>query len=91
MFFKTKTKRAKDLLSAAYKVYNFRRDAMDAQSACAMLELIDELENLIDDGKVSAARYAELERELEELMRKNGGKIYPLTAVADYVDMVVAV
>lgn len=89
MFFKTKTKRAKDLLSAAYKVYNFRRDAMDAQSACAMLELIDELENLIDDGKVSAARYAELERELEELMRKNGGKIYPLTAVADYVDMVV--
>lgn len=89
MFFKTKSRRAKDLLSGAYKVYNFRRDAMPREAAEKMLSLIDELEELIDDGKISEARYGELEQELEALMRKHGGKIYPLTAVADYVDMVV--
>ena len=77
MFFKTKSRRAKDLLSGAYKVYNFRRDAMPREAAEKMLSLIDELEELIDDGKISEARYGELEQELEALMRKHGGKIYP--------------
>ncbi len=89
MFFKSKRKEAKDLLAAAEKVYNYRRDAIDPRDAALLLEYIDKLEQLIADAKIDSPEYVETEKKIEPLMRKCGGKIYPLTAWADYVDMIV--
>lgn len=88
-FFKSKKKTAKNLLETAYKVYNYRRDAMSEGDAAAMLGCINAAEELIADGKADSAEFRDIERSLEPLMRKNGGKIYPLSAWADYVDMIV--
>ncbi len=89
MFFKSSKKKAKDLLSMAYKVYNYRCDQMSERDAKEMFELIEKLEALVAEGKAESAEFVELEKTIEPLMRKNGGKIYPLTAWADYVDMIV--
>lgn len=89
LFFKGQKKKAKDLLSTAYKVYNYRKDLLADVDGREMLAYIDKLEDLIADGKSDSKTYDELERNLEPLMRRCGGKIYPLTAWADYVDMVV--
>ncbi len=88
-FFKSSKKKAKDLLSMAYKVYNYRRDKMSEGDEKQMFELIEKLEDLIAEGKADSAEFVELEKTIEPLMRKNGGKIYPLTAWADYVDMII--
>ncbi len=89
LFFKSSKKKAKDLLSTAYKVYNYRCDVMAKSDAKQLWEYIEQLENLIDEGKSESPEFDKLEKKLEPLMRKNGGKIYPLTAWADYVDMVI--
>ncbi|MBO5254751.1 MAG: signal peptidase I [Opitutales bacterium] len=89
LFFKKSKKKAKDLLSAACKVYNYRCDVMAESDAKLMWEYIEQLEELIGDGKAQSPEFDELEKELEPLMRKTGGKIYPLTTWADYVDMIV--
>ena len=89
LFFKSSRKQAKDLLSTAYKVYNYRCDLMSKNDAEEMFALIGELEELIGDGKASSPEFNALEKKLEPLMRKNGGKVYPLSTLADYVDMIV--
>lgn len=89
LFFKSSRKQAKDLLSTAYKVYNYRCDVMSQGDAKEMFALIGELEELIGDGKAVSPEFDALEKKLEPLMRKNGGNVYPLSTWADYVDMIV--
>ena len=89
LFFKSSKKKAKELLSTAYKVYNYRCDVMAKSDAKQLWEYIEQLENLIDEGKAESPEFDKLEKQIEPLMRKTGGKIYPLTAWADYVDMIV--
>ena len=89
-FFKNKKqKRAKDLLGTAYKVYNYRCDIVDKQDAQKLAAAIEELENLVDDGKVGTKEYETCAEKLEALMRKCGGAIYPLISWADYTDMII--
>ncbi len=89
-FFKSKKqKRAKDLLGTAYKVYNYRCDIIDERDAKSLADMIEQLEELIGDGRVGTKEYEEHAEKLEKLMRKCGGKIYPLTSWADYTDMIV--
>ena len=89
LFFKSSKKKAKDLLSTAYKVYNYRCDTMSTSDASQMYSLIEKLEDLISEGKADSAEFVEVEKTLEPLMRKTGGNIYPLTIWTDYVDMIV--
>lgn len=89
-FFSSKAKKsAKDFISAAYNVYNFRRDVMPNGDAQKMHALIMKVEELFDDGKSADKEYKDTCVELEKLMRKNGGTIYPLTSIADNVDVIV--
>ena len=89
-FFKSKkTKAAKELLAVAYKVYNYRCDIIAESDAKDMSQMIEDLDELILDGKVHTKDYDALSEKLEKLMRKCGGTIYPLTTIADYVDMIV--
>lgn len=89
-FFSSKSKKsAKDFIAAAYNVYNYRRDVMPSADAKRMHELIMKVEELFDDSKSDTPEYKEASKELEKLMRKNGGTIYPLTSLADNVDVIV--
>ncbi len=89
-FFKSKKqKRAKDLLGTAYKVYNYRCDIIAPNDAKLLAEMIEQLEELIGDGKVGTKEYEAVADKLEKLMRKCGGSIYPLTSWADYTDMII--
>ena len=89
LFKSKKQKRAKNLIDAAYKVYNYRCDAVDPADAKRLSALIERLEELVGDGKAGTAEYERAADETEELMRKCGGAIYPLTAWADYTDMII--
>ena len=90
MFFfgNKKKKSAKDLASMAYKVYNYRCDTM-GNDAPIMRGMIEELDELILDGKLDTPEYESLAKRLETMMLKHGGKIYPLTSWADNVDMII--
>ncbi len=77
------------MLSAAYKVYNYRRDLMTEADAEQMSKTIGELDELVLDGKIGTDGYAARAGKLEKLVRKYGRTIYPLSTVADYVDMIV--
>ena len=89
-FFKSKKqKRAKDLLGTAYKVYNYRCDIIDQADAKKLSSMIEQLEELIGDGKIGTKEYEAHADELEKLLRKCGGTIYPLSTWADYTDMIV--
>ena len=89
IFKSKKQKRAKDLLSTAYKVYNYRCDVIDQTDAKNLSAAIEAVETLADDGKLDTKEYAQRADELEKLMRKCGGTIYPLSTWADYTDMIV--
>lgn len=89
IFKSKKQKRAKDLLSTAYKVYNYRCDVIDQADAKNLSTAIEAVETLADDGKLDTKEYAQRADELEKLMRKCGGTIYPLSTWADYTDMIV--
>ena len=89
-FFKSKKQKgAKDLLGTAYKVYNYRCDIIDQADAKKLAEMIEVLEDLIGDGKVGTKEYDAHAEELEKLLRKCGGTIYPLSTWADYTDMII--
>ena len=90
MFFfgNKKKKSAKDLVSMAYKVYNYRCHTM-GDDAQVMRKMIEELDDLILDAKLDTPEYESLAKRLETMMLKHGGKIYPLTSWADNVDMII--
>lgn len=84
-----KRKLFKDFLSAAYNVHNYRRDLMPQADDRRMHELIMKVEELFDDGKSDTPEFESAKEELEKLMKKYGGTIYPLTSLADNVDVIV--
>lgn len=79
MFFfgNKKKKSAKDLVSMAYKVYNYRCDTM-GDDAQVMRKMIEELDDLILDAKLDTPEYESLAKRLETMMLKHGGKIIRL-------------
>lgn len=84
-----KRKLFKDFLSAAYNVHNYRRDLMPQADDRRMHELIMKVEELFDDSKSDTPEFESAKDELEKLMKKYGGTIYPLTSLADNVDVIV--
>ena len=82
-------KSAKELISAAYNVYNYRCDVMGEENAQRLHDLIVKTEGLFDDGKADSDEYKKTAEELERLMRKHGGMVYPLGFWSDNVDVVI--
>lgn len=91
-FFKDKkTKNARAFFEMACKVYNYRRDVIAESDAMRLHELITKLDEILDDGKVGTSEHKAIVDELEPLMKKVGGRIYPQTSWADNVDTIVVV
>lgn len=86
-----KTKSAKLLFETACKVYNYRRDLMDAEDAKNLGGMIKELDEAILDGKVGTKEYDALSERLEKLMKKCGGRVYPASSWTENVDTVIVV
>lgn len=84
-----KRKNAKELFSMACKVYDYRRDIMAETDSAQMAQMIDELDELILDGKVATKEYDSLSEKLKNLMKRCGGTIYPVNTVSDYVDTII--
>ncbi len=84
-----KRKAAKELLSLAYKVFNYRKDVIASSDAVELERLIDELDEFILDGKIETRGYDVCADKLEKLMRKCGGRIYPVTFWSDNVETVI--
>lgn len=91
LFSGKKKKAAKELLAAAYKVYNYRRDVMSKNDADEMRSLMDALEEFFLEGKIGSVECEKTSERLEKLMRKTGGKIYPLSSLTDNVETVIVV
>lgn len=89
-FFSSKSKKdAKNFLAQAEKVFNYRRDAMPAEESEEMSRLLDESEELLMDSKTDSAEFKSCEDKLEKLMKKYGGRIYPMSSMTDYVDTII--
>jgi len=89
-FSKSKTmKRAKDFLSMASKVYNYRHDLIPENDREQMRYLIDKVEILVHEKKYDTKDFDTLENTLEPLMKKYGGKIYPVTFLSDNVETII--
>ena len=84
-----KRKAAKQLLDMAEKVYNYRRDVIAPDDARQLSILIDELDSLVMDSKVETAQFEKGADKLEKLLRRCGGRIYPLTSWTDNVETVI--
>ncbi len=84
-----KRKAAKQLLDMAEKVYNYRRDVIAAEDARQLSILIDELDSMVSDSKVETPQFEKGADKLEKLLRKCGGRIYPLTSWTDNVETVI--
>ena len=91
IFASKKKKNAKALLSMAYKVYNYRCDVMAEGDAKSLYGMIEEIESLLDDGKIDSKEYKDAADRLEKLMQKVGGTIYPGSGWTEFVDTVVVV
>lgn len=82
-------KAAKELLSQAEKVYNYRRDIMPKDEAEKFYALLDKLDDLVLDAKTDSAEFDRASKDLEAAMKKYGGMVYPLSTVSDYVDTII--
>lgn len=86
--FSKKDKSVKELLSSAYTVYNYRRDAVSAADAERLRELIEKVEELFDNGKTAGGEFKDACSELEKQMKKCGGMLYPMGFWTDNIDVV---
>ncbi len=86
-----KRKAAKHLHTMAYKVYNYRKDVISLADATALNNLIDLHDDLILDSKIESKEYDDCAVKLEKLMRKCGGKIYPMSSWTDNVETIIQV
>ena len=82
-------KDAKNFLSQAEKVYNYRRDLMPESDCKNYLQLLESAQELILKKQYDAPEFFDLKGKLTALMEKFGGKIYPLATITDYVETIV--
>ena len=70
---------AKELLQSAQKVYHYRRDLISESRLAELDKLVGEVDGLIRDKATQEAPIVAAIDELDTLLRKIGGKIYPKT------------
>ena len=87
-FSKKKDKSVKELLSSAYTVYNYRRDAVPPADAEKLRRLVEKVEELFDGGKTANDEFKTACAELEKQMKKCGGMLYPMGFWTDNIDVV---
>ena len=85
---KNRRKKAKELLHAAYRVSNYRRDIIAPDQYTVLNAIVKEVEVLINNKQ---SKQTELDPKLDQLdllLRKVGGKIYPKTFLSDNIEVI---
>ena len=85
---KNRRKKAKELLQAAHRVSNYRRDIIDPKQFSVLKALVKEVEVLLNDKQIDHAVFDPMLDRLDELLRKVGGKIYPKTFLSDNIEVI---
>lgn len=76
---------AKNWLELAEKVYHYRRDVISEVLAAELQSQISNLRKMLKE-RTNAAKLKLGIEELEGVMRRTGGKIYPKSTVQEYVE-----
>ena len=84
---KNRRKKAKELLHAAYRVSNYRRDIIAPGQYTALKVLVKEVEILLNNKQENQAVLNPKLDQLDLLLRKVGGKIYPKTFLSDNIEV----
>ena len=77
--------KSKLLLSNAKKVLKYREHLLDSEIYCDILQKISDLERNISSGNEQKLRASF--GELDKLLKKNGGEIYPIRFLNDNVEV----
>ena len=84
---KNRRKKAKELLHAAYRVSNYRRDIIAQEQYTVLKNLVEEVEVLLNKKQVDQALFDTKLEQLDLFLRKVGGKIYPKTFLSDNIEV----
>ena len=80
-------KLAKELLQSAQKVYHYRRDLTSEERLAKLDKAVGEVDGLIRDKATKEAPLVAAIDQLDALLRKIGGKIYPKTFWNDNLEV----
>jgi len=80
-------KTAKELLQSAHKVYHYRRDLISEECLTELEKRVGELDELITDKATNSSVLDTAMAQLDALLRKIGGKIYPKTFWNDNIEV----
>ena len=78
---------AKELLQSAQKVYHYRRDLTSEERLAELDKAVGEVDGLIRDKATKEAPLVAAIDQLDALLRKIGGKIYPKTFWNDNLEV----
>ncbi len=81
-------KQARELLHAARKVYHYRRDLMTEEQLKEMNRAIREVDGMMKDKAIGKEAFKTAQEQLDALLRKLGGKIYPKTFLSDNLEVI---
>ena len=84
---KNRRKKAKELLHAAYRVSNYRRDIIAPDQYKALKAIVKEVEVLLNNKQSKQSDIDPKLDKLDLLLCKVGGKIYPKTFLSDNIEV----
>lgn len=79
----------KSLLEASEKIELYRADVLTKEALNTQLELAEKVRQVAKDRTLEITQVEAMLNQLHEVLVRNGGKIYPVTAGTDYTEMVV--
>ena len=79
----------KSLLEASEKIELYRADVLTKEALNTQLELAEKVRQVAKDRTLEITQVEAVLNQLHEVLERNGGKIYPVTAGTDYTEMVV--
>jgi signal peptidase I len=80
-------KAASEQLHLAQKVYDYRWDVMSEEDAAALRNVIKRMRHLLKDKTTPVEGLRILQDEMEPIMRRTGGHMYPKHWIADNAEM----
>ncbi|MGC6455035.1 MAG: signal peptidase I [Coraliomargaritaceae bacterium] len=81
-------KQAKELLQAAGKVYHYRKDVLSEADIDSLESSVEKLNTALEDKSTVEDTLASATEDLDSLLRRVGGKIYPKTFFSDNIEVI---
>lgn len=87
MSIKKQKRAAKELLHAAHKIYHYRRDVAAKKDLDELNDIVDELDKFCRDKETKSEQITSAMDQVDALLRKIGGKMYPKTFWNDNLEV----